>query len=36
MIKPVTYRGYYWKEFRRHFRALIRDMRGIILNRRIK
>lgn len=36
MIKPVTYRRYYWKEFRRHAKVLVRDIRGIILNRRIK
>jgi hypothetical protein len=36
MIKPISYRRYYWKEFRRHAKVLVRDIRGIILNKRIK
>jgi hypothetical protein len=34
--KPITYRRYYYREFRRHLKVLWRDILGIILNRRIK
>jgi hypothetical protein len=34
-VKPVTYRQYYWKELKRHLRAVFRDLRGVILNRKM-